>query len=177
MIRTWMPEPDYLDSAACLHPRHLAAQRAMCVQMLDHRRLSPRLARSPGLRLWEGRRESLGVYALVVCHVWTLRNGHRDSVAGKVLDSIRPEGARDRVEQAAALNLRHPTEAACDAAGITLPDWFGDPEIHAQHRLDLLRARPEHYTGLWHSGCTALDRSGTVPENEQSGKPKGACNG
>lgn len=121
-MQTFMPYPDFRDSARCLDDRRLGKQRVEALQILNA--LTNPEAKGwrnhPCTRMWRGHEIVLVHYGVAVCEEW-IRRGFRDTVRDKLL--ARLPGLR----------------------GDEPPSWIGDERLHAAHRASLLRKDPDYY--------------------------------
>lgn len=120
-MQTFLPYPDFAESAAVLDRQRLGKQRVEARQILDALRL-PRGTHGwqnhPAVLMWAGHVDALAAYGLAICEEWCNR-GYADAQAPHFI---------------AALTNVPPT----------LPPWFGGP-IHLSHQAALLRKDPRHY--------------------------------
>lgn len=120
-MQTFLPYPDFAESAAALDDRRLGKQRVEAYQVLRTLTgVTQGWRNHPAVRMWRGHSLALLDYGLVVCREW-LRRGGEDTVLAK-LEAMRP-----------------------DLTGPELPPWIGDPAVHASHRSNLLRKDPAFY--------------------------------
>ena len=134
-MQTFLPYPDFAESAAVLDDRRLGKQRVETLQVIRAlTRETYGWKRHPAVRMWVGHVEALGAYGAVVCAEWVQR-GHADTCAATMGHDLALAGVtRVRVQSRLA------------TAGL-LPDWLGDDRVHASHQAALLRKDPEHYAG------------------------------
>ena len=132
-MQTFLPYPDFAESAAALDPLRLGKQRVEALQII---RALTRPAygwkHHPAVLMWKGHEEALGRYGIEVCRVRRDR-GFADTCEPKILADLGLLGVelvRDQDELA--------------AAG-ALPPWLGDPQLHRSHQSALLRKDPELY--------------------------------
>lgn len=119
-MQTFLPLPDFRESAAVMDRLRLGKQRVEALQIL--RALAdPEYGwqNHPAVRMWRGHAGALVRYGTAVCDEWTSR-GYRD-------------GCRDKIAVMA------------DPATASDPPWLGDDEFHASHRAALLLKDPDHY--------------------------------
>ncbi len=124
-MQTFLPYPDFTDSAACLDLRRLGKQRVEAMQIL-HCILgiaSEGWQHHPAVRMWQAYPQALCSYGIAVTEEWRSRGCHDSAWTEftRILDTF-PDWTDD-----------------------CWPYWFGDPAFHAAHRSNLLRKSPEHY--------------------------------
>lgn len=132
-VQTFLPYPDFEQSARALDRKRLGKQRVECIQVMRG------LVRSdygwrhhPAVTMWRGHEEALARYALTCCAVWT-ELGFADTCAATILADV---------EEAGVGEVRTQQELA-DAGA--LPSWLGDEAFHRAHRSALRRKDPEFY--------------------------------
>lgn len=124
-MQTFMPVPDFAESAAVLDRQRLGKQRVEVMQLLGA--LTGQRAgwaNHPAARMWRGHEVALGRYGLAVVAEWTSR-GYRDTCGPKIEALV------------------------AELADTGSPGWFGDEAFHLSHRSNLVRKLPEHYGALW----------------------------
>ena len=132
-MQTFLPYPDFEESARALDQKRLGKQRVECIQIVRGLTVPTYAWRHhPAVKMWRGHEEALGSYAITCCRVWT-EQGYADTCA----DTIRADLAA-----AGVTRLRVQGELA--AAG-ALPAWLGDAEFHRAHQSSLLRKDPDFY--------------------------------
>lgn len=119
-MQTFLPYPDYAQSAACLDRQRLGKQRVEVLQLLTAIQSGGGWANHPAARMWKHNVQSLLDYGLAVCDEWVQR-GYKDTCVNKML------------------------AFADDSHYWNAPAWLGDPAFHASHRSNLLRKDPLHY--------------------------------
>ncbi len=133
-MQTFLPYPDFWESAATLDNARLGKQRLETRQILSVLGAVTDVvhvgwSRHPAVRMWSGHELALARYGLVVCLAWRNR-GFRDSLLpwfASLEESLR----------------------SCDwFVDRGLPWWFGVPNFHAAHRRNLLRKSPGFYGRL-----------------------------
>ena len=121
-MQTFLPVPDFAESARVLDDARLGKQRVEAYQIIRTLDGVTRGWRNhPAVRMWRGFEPALIVYTLAVCDEWD-RRGHADSVREKLAVHFREDGGQ-----------------------VLLPDWLGHDALHASHRSNLLRKDPEFY--------------------------------
>ncbi|MEU3245625.1 MULTISPECIES: MSMEG_6728 family protein [unclassified Streptomyces] len=134
-MQTFLPYPDFMQSAAVLDQARLGKQRVEALQVL--RGLTVRgygWRNHPAVRMWIGYEEALVRYGLDVCAMWTAEE-RVDTCAATLATEFgvyRP-GAPVRMQE------------QLDEEG-ELPPWLGEPAFHRSHQSALVRKAPEIYT-------------------------------
>ncbi|MFC0602878.1 MSMEG_6728 family protein [Streptomyces palmae] len=133
-MQTFLPHPDFRESARELDRRRLGKQRVEALQILRGLTVPGYGWRHhPAVRMWTGYEEALVRYGLEICRVWRER-GHQDSCAASLVADLaehRPgRPVRDQAELAQAGEL---------------PPWLGDAAFHRSHQSALVRKDPEVY--------------------------------
>lgn len=133
-MQTFLPVPDFEQSARLLDSPRLGKQRVETLQVLRALELPDYgWANHPVVAMWRGHTAGLVVYGLAMVRVWRER-GFADST-----QTLIAEFAPD----AAAM-----TQAEAAAAGL-LPSWVGDEELHLSHRSNLVAKDPAFYRPLF----------------------------
>lgn len=132
-MQTFLPHPDFEQSARALDTRRLGKQRVECIQVLRGLTVPGYGWRHhPAVKMWRGCEEALGRYALTCCEVWT-ELGFGDTCAATLVADLAPAGVHE---------VRTQSELAEAGA---LPCWLGDEDFHRSHRSSLVRKDPEFY--------------------------------
>lgn len=124
-MQTFLPYPNFAESAKCLDRLRLGKQRVEAYQIL--RTLlgeSTGWRNHPAVLMWKGYEYQLTRYAHDICWEWAAR-GYKDTVGEKVLDLYLKKRVYDMT----------PEE----------PEWLFDEAFHAAHRSNLLRKDPKFY--------------------------------
>jgi hypothetical protein len=133
-MQTFLPFPDFEQSARALDDRRLGKQRVECIQIVRAlTRPDYGWRNHPAVLMWKGYEEALGRYAFTMCEVWTER-GRADTCAATLTTDLREAGVS---------TVRSQDELARAGA---LPPWLGDESFHRSHQSSLLRKDPEHYS-------------------------------
>jgi len=136
-VQTFLPAPDFDESARVLDSRRLGKQRVEALQVLRAlTREQYGWKHHPAVKMWAGCEEALAAYALAMCREWR-RRGYADTVD----DTVRRDAAL-----AGIVEIR--PQSAIAAAG-DLPAWLGDDALHLSHRAALVRKEPFHYAELF----------------------------
>ncbi len=123
-MQTFLPVPDFWDSARALDRQRLGKQRVEVLQILKALNGGGGWANHPCTRMWRGHTQALVDYGLAVCGAWIAR-GYRDTCYEKIAAYSVDDRDTDR------------------------PPWLGDARFHAAHRSNLVRKNPEYYLRLW----------------------------
>lgn len=121
-MQTFLPYPDFKQSARVLDRQRLGKQRVEAKQIIMAMDAQTGWSNHPATRMWIGYRPALAAYGAAVCREWISR-GYRDSLLGWFESLMVP------------------------IYGV--PGWFGDELFHRSHRSNLVRKLPEHYGVLW----------------------------
>lgn len=116
-MQTFLPYPDFQESARCLDSRRLGKQR---VEVLTILRILAGEVRGwqnhPAVLMWKGYENSLVKYGVAICDEW-IRRGFADTCKPKII-ALKKKG---RVKN---------------------PEWLGNPEFHRSHQSNLVRKDP-----------------------------------
>ena len=122
-MQTFLPYPDFSESAKVLDRQRLGKQRVETIQILKALTLpSYGWSRHPATLMWRGHVPALVQYGLAICAEWK-RRGYVDNCAPQIA-AFQPDGEISPLP----------------------PKWLGDPSFHASHRSNLLRKDPQHYS-------------------------------
>lgn len=133
-MQTFLPYPDFAQSARVLDSKRLGKQRVEVIQVL--RALTvPGYGwrRHPAAAMWAGYEEALVRYGYEVCDEWR-RRGHADSCAATL-----------GVELTQATGVTTVRTQEQLAASGELPPWLGDNDFHVSHQAALAGKDPSHY--------------------------------
>lgn len=126
-MNTFLPYPDFAQSAAALDRARLGKQRVETKQIyLAITDPNYGWQSHPAVNMWRGYTYALALYGTAICNEWTKR-GYRDSLTewfwhARQREQIQPPFIWDR-----------------------RPQWLGDEAFHASHRANLLRKDPTWY--------------------------------
>lgn len=133
-MQTFLPHPNFTQSAETLDRQRLCKQRVETMQILRALTIPGYgWANHPAVVMWAGSEEALTRYGLDVCAAWTAY-GYRDTCAGKLVADLHTACGIQVVR----------TQQELAAAG-ALPAWLGDPDLHRSHQSNLIRKAPDHY--------------------------------
>jgi hypothetical protein len=108
-MQTFLPYPDFNQSAAVLDRQRLGKQRVEAYQILRAINFGGGWSNHPIVKMWTGYENALRLYSNAIVEEW-IRRGYRNSLETYDL-------------------------AGC---GIAYPWWLGIKEFHASHRAALL---------------------------------------
>lgn len=125
-MQTFLPFPNFHDSARVLDRQRLGKQRVEAWQIITTLAPPSDVRRGwvnhPAVCMWRGHELALCVYGVAICLAWRER-GYRDTMLERFTTVLR--SASDEVP--------------------TAPAWLGDPAFHASHRAALLAKNVEWY--------------------------------
>jgi hypothetical protein len=137
-MQTFLPYPDFAESAAVLDSKRLGKQRVEALQVLRAvTRLTYGWKRHPAVRMWVGYAEGVGAYGTVMCLEWVSR-GNGDTVAGTIGVDLAAVGLPS------VPRMQHELTRA-----FALPEWIGDHRVHVSHQAALVRKDPAFYGPLF----------------------------
>lgn len=131
-MQTFLPYPDFAQSARCLDRQRLGKQRVEVLQLL-RALLVPGAGwgNHPAAKMWRTKELALLRYGEAICSEWIGR-GYNDTCLCKMRD----------------LYFAHR-----QGETNTMPDWLWNEAFHAAHRSNLLRKDPVHYSQFgWTEG-------------------------
>ena len=132
-MQTFLPHPDFEQSARSLDQKRLGKQRVECIQVVRGLTWEKYGWKNhPAVKMWRGYEEALGRYSLVCCEVW-VELGYADTCAGTIRADLAKAGITD---------IRSQAELAEAGA---LPPWLGEERFHVSHQSSLVRKDPEFY--------------------------------
>ena len=136
-MQTFLPYPDFAESAAVLDTKRLGKQRVEALQIIRAlTRPTYGWKHHPAVLMWAGHEEALGSYGRAVVAAW-LERGFADTCAATMREDLALAGVRRIRTQAQLARARR------------LPPWLGDEAFHRSHRSTLLRKDPAHYAPLF----------------------------
>jgi len=121
-MQTFLPLPDYTQSAKVLDTKRLGKQRVECKQLLNTilgLTATKGWKYHPATRMWKHHPQALVEYSICICKEWIGR-GYRDSLL-PFFQGLRSTG---------------PTDVPC---------WFGNRFFHESHQSNLLRKLSSYY--------------------------------
>lgn len=160
-MQTFLPYPDFADSARVLDRMRLGKQRVETYQVMKVLcgLTTGGWVNHPAVRMWRGYEAKLLEYQTAVCRVW-LSLGYKDTCWDKTHDTWlaggRPGIETEEVYSAGRLVARVDT-------GVTSPPWLGREDLHASHRGNLVRKDPLYYGPLFPDADPTIDYVWPVP--------------
>ena len=124
-MQTFLPYPDFAESARVLDRQRLGKQRVENLQIMKALTTGEGWINHPATKMWRGHEDWLLVYQQAVCSEWTEVRGYKDTCWEKTR-ILFLEGQPGGI-------LNGP------------PTWLGNEDFHAAHRSNLLRKNPEWY--------------------------------
>ena len=147
-MQTYLPYPDFQQSAAALDTTMLGKQRVEALQILRSL-VIPGYGRQshPAIRMWMGYVPALTMYGLAMADEWIARGN--------------PDNTRDSIKEFAP-QAAHPGYAD----KIPMPPWLGDPDFHLSHRSRLLQKNPKFYADAFAGTPKGLESLWPEPRYE-----------
>ncbi|MBT1093417.1 MSMEG_6728 family protein [Streptomyces sp. Tu102] len=137
-MQTFLPHPDFRQTALLLDRRRLGKQRVEALQVLRGLTVPGYgWRRHPAVRMWTGYEEALVRYGLEICRVWR-EQGHQDSCAASLVADFAAHEPGTAVREQQEL-----------AAAGELPPWLGEEPFHESHRSALVRKDHDVYAPLF----------------------------
>lgn len=131
-MQTFLPYPDFEQSARCLDSKRLGKQRVECKQILSSLTIPGGWTNHPATQMWKGCEKALCDYGLEVCLEW-IRRGYNDSL------------------------FDYFTEQYSDFFFYKVPSWLGNASFHSSHRAALLAKNFEWYSQFGWTETPAID--------------------
>jgi hypothetical protein len=133
-MQTFLPCPDFAESARVLDQRRLGKQRVEAIQVLRALTVPGYGWRHhPAAAMWAGYEEALAGYGLAICAEWCA-TGRADTCASTL---------RTDLERTTRLAVIRTQQELTDAG--ELPPWLGEEDFHRSHQSSLVRKDPDHY--------------------------------
>lgn len=126
-MQTFLPYPDFDESAKCLDRQRLGKQRVEVLQILKALMNNGGWANHPATKMWRGYVPALVCYGVSICTEWRHR-GYKDTCLSKMLGFY---------------------DIGLHSFRLELPYWIGDSDFHLAHKSNLLRKFPEYYGKFW----------------------------
>lgn len=147
-MQTFLPYPDFRQSAAALDTARLGKQRVEALQTLRALVLPGYGWQThPAIRMWMGYVPALTMYGLAMVDEW-MERGHPDNTRANIAE-FAPQAA-------------HPDYAS----KILLPPWLGDPDFHLSHRSKLVHKDSKFYSPLFSDAIPEMDYIWPEPRHE-----------
>jgi hypothetical protein len=126
-MQTFLPYPNFDDSAEVLDKRRLNKQRVEAYQILKAIN-NPDYGwqNHPAVNMWRGYDQALLHYALTMCQRW---------------EDI---GGADNVDLQARM-----VREFCTGQQVEYPYWLGNAQLHLSHKVNLYFKEPDHYGQFW----------------------------
>lgn len=129
-MQTFLPYPDFAQSAACLDYKRLGKQRVEVKQLLlalgvsvgEHKPRTSAWSNHPAARMWAQNKSALVNYGIAVCEAWRAR-GYNDTLLPQFedLEEFDPP----------------------------MPRWLGREDFHLSHKSNLIRKDQMYYGKYW----------------------------
>lgn len=134
MLRTWLPDESFPESAKLLHDAEVHKVRQDVLFILHvlagrHQHMQ----HNPSVTMWRGCELMLIAYGSNMCTEWKAR-GNQEKLNDQMLAFA---------EEAFRTGVLGPEQNG------NKPWWLGNPGFHESHRSGLIALRPEHYKNIW----------------------------
>lgn len=152
MVNTFLPYPDFVQSAKALDYKRLGKQRVEAWQILSALRGQTQgWVNHPATKMWRGHEKLLCEYGIAICDEWISR-GYKDTMRERFI----------------AVHSELPD---CE-----LPFWFTNRQLFKSHKSNLKRKDPDHYDFdvdadmpyLWVDAVTKKITWGNKPNESKS---------
>lgn len=141
-MQTFLPVPDFAETARILDYKRLGKQRIETFQILEALGgVETRWKNHPAVQMWRGSEFKLITYGLAICEEWRSR-GFEDNMRKRIL-----EFEQDALSNGVFRPERNNHE----------PWWIGADIFHRTHRSNLLKKDPQHYRKFWPEEPDDLD--------------------
>jgi hypothetical protein len=134
-MQTFLPSPDFAESARVLDRARLGKQRVETLQIAKALTTGSGWVNHPVVKMWVGYEAALAAYQIAVCDEWVKVRGYNDTCLLKTIEMLN-----GKITLADLFNPEQFDKR---------PPWLGDEALHASHRSNLLRKAPEHYRQFW----------------------------
>lgn len=119
-MQTFLPVPDFKESAKLLDYRRLCKQRVEAFQLIKAiENPSYGWRKHPATTMWINHKEALGAYMNACIEEWIAR-GYKNTM------KLYPVSDNP-----------------------IMPSWLGDEKFHLSHKSNLIRKLPEYYGKFW----------------------------
>jgi len=119
-MQTFLPSPDFAQSAKWLDRMRLGKQRVETWQIIQALTVPGYGWKNhPATKMWQGHVPALAEYGTAICEEWRSR-GYKDTLLPKFQALTNHDGTR--------------------------PHWIGDERVHSSHRSRLLEKLPDWYS-------------------------------
>ena len=119
-MQTFLPYPNFADSLDCLDYRRLGKQRVEAFQIINALEGTSKgkgWINHPATKMWADNIEALKLYCNIAIDKW-IKRGYKNTMKLYAVHNLCPD----------------------------MPLWFGDLDIHASHRSNLLRKDRDFYS-------------------------------
>jgi len=126
MVNTFLPSPDFVESAKVLDRQRLGKQRVEAIQLLRaNMGMTKGWRNHPAAVMWRGYEIALTQYGLTICQEW-INRGYKDNCTTQIL-AMRKE------------------LLTCGKT-LDMPSWLGNTDLHESHQSNLLRKDVAFYS-------------------------------
>lgn len=125
-MQTFLPWPDFQQSAYFLDDKRLGKQRVETLQIMTALLEGRGWVNHPATKMWRGYEWALLCYQKAVCEHWVNERGFKDTCFDKTV----------------ALYFSHHSEVRWNTK---MPFWLGNARFHLSHQSNLVRKDPAFY--------------------------------
>jgi hypothetical protein len=141
-MQTFLPSPNFTESARVLDYRRLGKQRVEAFQILkalDNRNKGIKAAwiNHPATLMWVGYEDALGYYMNCMISEWVQRGYNNTMVMHPLMKKLE------------------------------YPNWLGDEKLHESHRIALLVKNYDHYKQFNWAAIKPLSYEYTWPKSDR----------
>ena len=129
-MQTFLPYPDFKQSAKVLDYRRLGKQRVEVLQLLKALQSHNAWSNHPAAKMWKKYERALCEYGMTICKEWISR-GYNDTCFDKMVEIY------DKLDH----SYFSESNSKCP-----LSSWLGNKDFHVVHRSNLLRKDLVHYS-------------------------------
>lgn len=118
-MQTFIPLPDFGESARVLDRQRLGKQRIETLQLIRAIKENGAWQFHPAAVMWSRNLQALCTYGETICLEWR-RRGYKDTVLDQIIEYVTSDP-------------------------LIMPSWWGDEKVHSSHRANLLRKDYRYY--------------------------------
>lgn len=125
-MQTFLPFPDFTQSAAILDRERLGKQRVENLQIMKALLVeNSGWSNHPATKMWQSHEGSLLQYHIAIVHEWSVVREYKDSTYGSAFELY--------------------SQVYVSPQQYEPPPWLGDEAFHRSHQANLVRKNPDIY--------------------------------